>query len=154
ARCLRVVGADIAPGMLARAQHKTDARGRQPALVRTDLQQGLPFKDASVDAALSVFSTQFLDLGMFVAEVRRILRPGGAVLLEVPAVWADRGRRLPTRRSRAFTRVKHVAAFAGQLTGSVHLRSPEAVRRILTVAAFTVVDERTSPNSYAVLARA
>ncbi|HZQ87729.1 MAG TPA: class I SAM-dependent methyltransferase [Acidimicrobiales bacterium] len=154
ARGLRVVGADIAPGMLARAQHKTDARGRPPALVRTDLQQGLPFADASVDAALSVFSTQFLDLRAFLAEVWRTLRSDGVVLLEVPAAWADRGRCLPTRRSRAFTRVKQVAAFAGQLTGSVHLRSPEAVRSILTVAGFTVVDERTSPNSYAVLARA
>jgi ubiquinone/menaquinone biosynthesis C-methylase UbiE len=139
--------------MLARAQHKTDGHGCPPALVRTDLQQGLPFAAASVDAALSVFSTQFLDLSAFLAEVGRVVGAGGAVLLEVPSVWADRGRRLPTRRSRAFTRVKHVAAFAGQLTGSVHLRTPADVRHALADAGFTVVDERPSPNSYAVLAR-
>jgi SAM-dependent methyltransferase len=154
ARGLRVVGADITPGMLARAQHKTDERGRPPALVRTDLQQRLPFATASVDAALSVFSTQFLDLAAFLAEVGRIVRAGGVMLLEVPRRGGDRGRRLPTRRGQVFNEVKRVAAFAGQLTGTVHLRSPDEVRRALTTAAFTVVDERVSPHSYAVLARA
>jgi SAM-dependent methyltransferase len=148
----RVVGVDIAPGMLARARAKTTGDDRVPALVRADLQRRLPLATGSVDAALSVYSTQFLDLPPFLAEVHRVLRPGGAFLVEVPhTTQASRPRRA-TVRLRLFDSVKGVAAGLGRRVGMVHLRAPSEVRDALTTAGFLMADDRSFARSYAVLA--
>jgi len=147
-RGMRVVGVDISPGMLDKARAKSDRR----ALVRADLQDTLPLATGSVDAALSVYSTQFLDLTKFLAEVRRIVRLGGAVLVEAPHAGAAPSRRGATFRLRAFNQVKRVAASAGEAAGVVHVRSPAAIRDAFTANGFAIVDDRQFARSYAVLA--
>ena len=155
ARGMRVIGVDIAPGMLARAREKADDGGVAPALVRADLQHALPLAPGSVDAAISVYSTQFLDLGAFLREVRRVVRPAGVVLVEVPRVdGALLHRRGPSLRLRLFDTVKRVTATAGLALGMVHARTPADMQRALHESGFELIDERTSPRSYAVLARA
>jgi len=152
-RGLRVVGVDISPGMLEKARAKAGARGEQVALVRTDLQATLPLATNAFDAALSVYSTQFLDLELFLAEVRRVVRPGGTVLVEAPHAGAAPSRRGATFRLRAFNQVKRVAATAGEVAGVVRVRTPATVRDAITAAGFAVVDDRQYARSYAVLAR-
>jgi demethylmenaquinone methyltransferase/2-methoxy-6-polyprenyl-1,4-benzoquinol methylase len=74
---LRPVGADLSFGMLAAA--RTDA-----PLVHADALR-LPLPDAAVDGVTCGFALRnFVDLEAFVAEVARVVRPGGRIaLLEV-----------------------------------------------------------------------
>ena len=74
---LQPVGADFSAGMLAAA--RTDA-----PLVQADALR-LPVRDAGVDGVVSGFALRnFTDLGAFLDECGRVVRPGGRVaLLEV-----------------------------------------------------------------------
>jgi phosphatidylethanolamine/phosphatidyl-N-methylethanolamine N-methyltransferase len=87
----RVVGSDVSPRMLARARVKPD-RADTP-LLAVDV-QSLPFADGSFAwvAATLVFC-EVPDPGLGLREVRRVLRPGGTlVLLEHvrPGGWLGR----------------------------------------------------------------
>jgi ubiquinone/menaquinone biosynthesis C-methylase UbiE len=81
----RVVGVDRSEALLAEARRR--ARGdRWPKLVRADYRE-LPFADASFDAAVNLFSS----LGYLgdaedtkvLAEIRRVLRPGARLVIEI-----------------------------------------------------------------------
>lgn len=82
-----VVGVDLSPIALRHARAK-DPGAR---LVRADLNHPLPFADASIDAVtiFNVLYHQWIrDEGSILAEVHRILRPGGILLVTEPAFWA------------------------------------------------------------------
>jgi ubiquinone/menaquinone biosynthesis C-methylase UbiE len=96
----RVVGADLSPTLLARAEPPPATP--PPAYVAADVRM-LPFRDASFDAVINVFTS----LGLFLRdaddvralrEARRVLRSGGRFLLEsmhrddVVATYAERDR--------------------------------------------------------------
>ena len=97
---LSAFGADISTDLLARAEPGTRPRAAHYAAADVRM---LPFADASFDAVVNVFTS----LGLFLedaedvralAEARRVLRPGGALLLEsmhrdeVIADYAERDR--------------------------------------------------------------
>jgi len=70
------VGADISPAMLQRARHhRPDGR-----FVQLDGPQ-LPFPDDHFDAVVSLLSWRYLDWDPVLAEVARVVRPGGRLLL-------------------------------------------------------------------------
>ena len=95
----RVVGVDRSEALLEEARRRADGE-RGPELVRADYRE-LPFKDESFDAAVNLF-TSLGYLGdeedvRVLAEIRRVLKPGGRlVLLEHVrgegrlAQWQDR----------------------------------------------------------------
>jgi arsenite methyltransferase len=75
-----VTGVDASEAMLALA------RRRCAALPNVELRQGdataVPLPDASADAAISVQVQEYVeDVGAALAELRRVLRPGGRVLV-------------------------------------------------------------------------
>ncbi|MDQ1437693.1 MAG: demethylmenaquinone methyltransferase / 2-methoxy-6-polyprenyl,4-benzoquinol methylase [Acidimicrobiaceae bacterium] len=71
---LRPVGVDLSFGMLAHA--RTDAPLLQADALR------LPFPDATADGVVSGFALRnFVDLGAFLHEAARVVRPGGRVAL-------------------------------------------------------------------------
>src|SRR5262245_8531947 len=79
----QVAGIDISPGMLAVAQKKIADR---PVAAPIDLRVGdarqLPFADGAFDAAYSSFTLELfpaVDIPAVLAEVKRVLRPGGRV---------------------------------------------------------------------------
>lgn len=78
-----VVGVDLSEGMLARGRAKVE---RSPHADRIHLQRGdamaLPFADASFDAAASAFVMRNVpDLDRMLAEMVRVVRPGGAAVV-------------------------------------------------------------------------
>ncbi len=79
-----VVGSDFAEGMLARARVKADAA--DGCQVRPRFEWGdaleLPYEDDSFDAATVGFGARnFADLARGLAEMRRVVRPGGRVVV-------------------------------------------------------------------------
>ncbi|HWX75152.1 MAG TPA: ubiquinone/menaquinone biosynthesis methyltransferase, partial [Solirubrobacteraceae bacterium] len=78
-----VVGSDFAPAMLARARAKASARaaGVAPRFELADA-LALPYPDDSFDAATVAFGVRnFSDLPAGLAEMARVVRPGGRVVV-------------------------------------------------------------------------
>ncbi len=79
-----VLGSDFSEAMLALARIKAeriDQHGVKPRFEWADALQ-LPYPDDSFDAALSGFSVRnFSDLGRGLAELARVVRPGGRVVI-------------------------------------------------------------------------
>src|SRR5262245_11684086 len=100
-----VYGVDIAPAMLAQAHDKVAAAGLD---ARVALREGdasaLPWPDSTFDLVTSLEALEFFPRPRrALAEMARVLRPGGALLVsKYPDVWA---RALPlkglTRRGMA-----------------------------------------------------
>ncbi|HEV8166596.1 MAG TPA: class I SAM-dependent methyltransferase, partial [Actinomycetota bacterium] len=78
----RIVGLDLSLPMLDRYRAKAAALGLPPpAVLRADATR-LPFRDACVDAVLEVHVLHLIpDWRQALAEARRVLRPGGMVLV-------------------------------------------------------------------------
>ncbi len=80
-----VVGADFAPPMLEIARKKARARGLAVRFLEADA-LALPFPEGAFDAVTLAFGFRnFADHGKALAEIHRVLAPGGRlVLLEFP----------------------------------------------------------------------
>jgi len=77
-----VVGLDLCREMLRRGQAKTEKKGLKGSI---DFIVGdalaLPFGDSSFDCALNGFALRNVaDIGLFLAEQRRVVKPGGRVV--------------------------------------------------------------------------
>ena len=82
------LGVDISEPMLARAV--AAEAGRQVGFLRADAQQ-LPFRDGVFDAVMSIAVLQLVpDAEQALAEMVRVLRPGGRIAIMVPTA-TDRG---------------------------------------------------------------
>ena len=107
-----VVGVDIAGEMLAIGRKKLAARGLSGVVsLRNGEAEGLPFADGSFDAVIVAFGVRnFESLEGGLAEMRRVLRPGGKlVVLEF-----SRPRRFPFRQIYLFYFL-NVIPFIGRL---------------------------------------
>lgn len=78
-----VIGADLSPPMLTRAARAVTAENT--VFVRADA-MALPVRDASLDAVCCSLCLQLVpDLDTALAEIARVLRPGGRLAAAVPA---------------------------------------------------------------------
>jgi SAM-dependent methyltransferase len=95
-----VVGVDRSPALLDEARRRAGGE-RRPKWVQADYRE-LPLPDESFDAALNLFSSLgYLgdeDDTRVLAEIRRVLRPGGRLVIEimhrdvlVAGTWSARG---------------------------------------------------------------
>ena len=77
----RVIGIDISPGMLARAERRAQRLKASTELLVADAQR-LPFGDASFDSVVATFVfCSVPEPAAALAEARRVLVPGGQLLL-------------------------------------------------------------------------
>ncbi|WP_435828362.1 class I SAM-dependent methyltransferase [Saccharopolyspora shandongensis] len=78
---VRLTGVDLSPGMLDHARRRAEEMGREVALSVGDAQR-LEFPDASFDTVVCTFSLCAIpDDRVAVGEMKRVLRPGGRLLL-------------------------------------------------------------------------
>ena len=133
-----IVGVDWSQDALKRA------RTRLPYAVRGELTgPGLPFGSASVDAVLfSEVVEHLVDPDAALDEIRRILRPGGHLMLSTPnlAAWYNRGLLLAGVQP-VFSEVS-LRAIHGrpgrEVVGHLRLYTARALREFVAAAGFTV----------------
>lgn len=78
---VQLTGIDFSPGMLAIARRRAGELGREADLREADA-QALPFPDASFDTVVGTYALCAIpDDRAAVAEMSRVLRPGGLLLL-------------------------------------------------------------------------
>lgn len=85
----RLTGIDLSPAMLAVARDRAAGLGREADLREGDA-QALPFADASFDTVVCTLSLCGIpDERAAIAQMRRVLRPGGRLLLldHVVSTW-------------------------------------------------------------------
>ena len=130
ARGVPAVGADVSATALATARRLApDAR-----LVRCDLERPLPFHPASFDLLLLSEIVEHVGaVPALLRECRRVLRPGGALVLTTPNLWDVR---------------RLVGALGGPTWSGyrddthVSLQTPRSLRRQLREAGFGAVRVR------------
>ena len=78
---LTLVGVDLSPDMLAVARARAEQLGQAVELLEADAQD-LPFPDNSFDTVVCTYALcSVLDDFLVVREMRRVLRPGGRLIL-------------------------------------------------------------------------
>ncbi len=82
----RVVGIDFATGMLARAREKIKPESNGGvSFQQADLNRALEFPDGQFDHAISISVLQAVaDPAFTIGELRRVLKPGGTLVLSLP----------------------------------------------------------------------
>ncbi|MEV0599605.1 methyltransferase domain-containing protein [Streptomyces sp. NPDC050315] len=141
----RLVGVDWSQDALRRAAM------RLPYAVRGELTgAGLPFGDGVADAVLfSEVVEHLVDPDTALDELRRVLRPGGHLLLSTPnlAAWYNRGLLLAGVQpmfSEVSLRGIHGRP-GSQVVGHLRLYTARALRGFLTAAGFEVVRMAGAP---------
>ncbi|MFD6494394.1 class I SAM-dependent methyltransferase [Streptomyces sp. NPDC059944] len=135
----RVVGVDWSQDALRRA------RTRVPYAVRGELTGGgLPFAPASADAVLfSEVVEHLVDPDGALDEIRRVLRPGGHLMLSTPnlAAWYNRGLLLAGIQP-VFSEVSLRAVHGRpgrEVVGHLRLYTARALREFVAASGFEVV---------------
>ncbi|GHD92473.1 class I SAM-dependent methyltransferase [Streptomyces naganishii] len=141
----RLVGVDWSQDALRRA------RTRLPYAVRGELSGGgLPLRTACADAVLfSEVLEHLVDPDAALEEIRRVLRPGGHLMLSTPnlAAWYNRVL-LAAGVQPVFSEVSLRAIHGrpgSQVVGHLRLCTARALRQFVTAAGFEVVAVRGAP---------
>ncbi|MGA4842217.1 class I SAM-dependent methyltransferase [Streptomyces sp. G45] len=141
----RVIGVDWSQDALRRA------RGHLPHVVRGELSDGgLPFADGSADAVLfSEVIEHLVDPDSALDELRRVLRPGGHLMLSTPnlAAWYNRGLLLAGVQP-VFSEVslRGIHGRPGkEVVGHLRLYTARALRAFVTASGFRVVRVAGAP---------
>ena len=105
---VQLTGVDLSPGMLARARERAAGLGLRAELVEGDAQE-LAFADGAFDTVLCALALCSIpDQRRALGEMRRVLRPGGLLLLvdhieytRWPLHWREARKERPRRLPRA-----------------------------------------------------
>jgi ubiquinone/menaquinone biosynthesis C-methylase UbiE len=130
----QVTGSDVALAMVELAQHSASERGIRDIYFRQMDGEQLDFPDASFDAVTCAFALfQFPDMGQALAEMWRVLKPGGRLGL---SNWGP-GFFSPVASLQR--KVFKAQGLRPLLTNPISLR-PDALGAMLNVAGFTAVE--------------
>ncbi len=115
-----VAGVDLSDAMLIAARRRLGAEA--PPLLRANV-YALPLADASVDLLTSTISYHwYLEPARALAEIRRVLRPGGRFVLATMATKIFRGNVAKARLVTAEDHVADLRAAGFQVVGNAHVR--------------------------------
>ncbi len=81
-----VVGLDESAEMGVITRHRLTRSKRESFSLSRGLAQRLPFSETAFDTVVATFPTEYIFEGITLAEVRRVLKPGGEFLV-LPAAW-------------------------------------------------------------------
>jgi SAM-dependent methyltransferase len=139
-----VAGVDLSAAMMAGYRDKAAAAGLPPPrLVRADVTR-LPFADASVGAVVEVHLLHLVPgWRQALAEMRRVLAPGGVVLLGRGGGHGD-NRRSP--RDRAHRRMRELTAAA--TSGGAWLGAADQEEKVAVLAALGGTAERIGRRTW------
>ena len=135
----RVTAVDISAPMLEQATSVTGAPDTAEIEYRNGSALNLPFADASFDRVLSQQGLQFFpDKSAALAEMNRVLRPGGTVTL---AVW-DAGHRLEPfdNYTEALVDAGVEPPFERAFDTAMYVAAPGQVRQLLQDAGFEAIE--------------
>ena len=133
-----VHGVDTSESMLAIAAHRERAPGSAPTEFRAGDALELPYPDASFDVAVSTQVYEYVeDMPAALAQVRRVLRPGGRLLV-LDTDWDS-----VVWRSSDRERMRRVLAAWDEHLADPHL--PARLTGLLSDAGFTVTLRTTIP---------
>jgi arsenite methyltransferase len=133
-----VHGVDTSETMLAIAAHRERAPGSAPTEFRAGDALELPYPDASFDVAVSTQVYEYVeDMPAALAQVRRVLRPGGRLLI-LDTDWDS-----IVWRSSDRDRMRRVLAAWDEHLADPHL--PARLTGLLADAGFTVTLRTTIP---------
>jgi|SRR5579859_4549181 len=133
----QVTGVDISPGMVSQTEAEVTRRGLANVRVRQMDAEALDFPDAAFDFVLCGFALQFfphLERGL--AEFRRVLAPGGRVVVSTWGADDERWSFYPALRAAYGARVK---------LQSQSFEQPETLKQIFSAAGFAEVRTRLEP---------
>lgn len=139
-RGVDVLATDFAPGMVQLLESRADAEPGLTARVTARVMDGqaLELADASVDAAVSMFGLIFFpDLDVGARELRRVVRPGGRVVV---GGWRVEGFRLMDLNRLAFEAVLGDALPAGGPPTWARVGDERGMASLLSDAAFADVE--------------
>ena len=150
-----VTGLDISAGMLRKARQKAAALPGADMTFRTaDLNRPLPLADASFNGVLAAGVLQCAtDPAAFLGEVRRVLVPGGWLLL-VTVDSRSRPAIKPQLRPTPLRWLVRQSKALGNRFRSERKHSREALQAILAAAGFAVVEEGPGQTTWRWLCRA
>lgn len=128
-------GIDASAGMLALARQRL---GEQADLRVGDLSEPLPFADGAFDDVVASLVLHYLrDWGPTLAEMRRVLRPGGRLIASVQHPFADYALQDPRPDYFATTSYREEFTFSGQSVPLKFWRRPlHAMTDAFTAAGF------------------
>jgi len=143
----RVYGLDITPAMLAHAAGQLAAAGRC-AQARTRLVCGsalaIPLADASCDATLCALGVHHIGVPGLAAEMRRVLRPGGRIVLAdvcANAFWRSLAGALLLRiLVIGYGLALRSARARAEIDAFNHVRTPDEWRFLLAGHGFTDIE--------------
>ncbi|MEV6109156.1 methyltransferase domain-containing protein [Streptomyces sp. NPDC051940] len=130
-----VTGIDASAGMVALARRRL---GDDADLHVADLNEPLPFADGAFDAVVSSLVFHYLeDWGPALAEIRRVLRPGGRLVVSVQHPFVDYAIQNPRPDYHATTSYSDEWTYDGQSFPLTFWRRPlHAMTDALTAAGF------------------
>ena len=90
ARSTPAIGLDASPQMLARTGRRVAHAGTVAKLVHADA-RALPFSSASFDTLVATFPSEYIAAHPTLTEARRVLRPGGQIVIMLAAEFTRDG---------------------------------------------------------------